>query len=62
MSNANYLEVTRKTRRDDTSYDRHKLIELGIHPEFIGLLNEHQAKELLKSMLYHIVKKQDGFA
>lgn len=50
------------SKKDDAMYDRHKLAELGVNPEFLKFMNDEQAKELLKSMLYLIIKKQDGYA
>ncbi|AIF84312.1 hypothetical protein NTE_02258 [Candidatus Nitrososphaera evergladensis SR1] len=49
-------------KKEGATYDRHKLIELGINPELLKDLNDEQAKELLKAIIYLIVKKQDGYA
>ena len=50
------------TENDDSKYDRHKLIQLGVDPEFLNFMDYDQARELLIGMLYLIVKKQDGYA
>lgn len=50
------------TENDDSKYDRHKLIQLGVDPEFLNFMDDDQARELLKGMLYLIAKKQDGYA
>jgi hypothetical protein len=50
------------TENDDSQYDRHKLIQLGVDPEFLNFMDDDQARELLKGMLYLIAKKQDGYA
>lgn len=60
MSNEESAEVI--PERDDSTYDRHNLAELGVNPEILKFLNDGQAKELLKAMLYFIAKKQDGHA
>ncbi|AIF84546.1 hypothetical protein NTE_02497 [Candidatus Nitrososphaera evergladensis SR1] len=63
MSTANSAEfLTTTTVEDDFSYDRRKLTELGVNTEFLKFMNDEQARELLKSLLYLIVKKQDGYA
>jgi hypothetical protein len=63
MSTANSAEfLTTTTVKDDFSYDRRKLTELGVNTEFLKFMNDEQARELLKSLLYLIVKKQDGYA
>jgi hypothetical protein len=49
------------TKRDDSIYVRSKLVQLGVSEELLNQLNDVQRKELLKSMLYLIVKKQDGY-
>ncbi len=49
------------TKRDDSMYVRSKLVQLGVSEELLNQLNDIQRKELLKSMLYLIVKKQDGY-
>ncbi len=49
------------TKRDDSMYVRSKLVQLGVSEELLNQLNDVQRKELLKSMLYLIVKKQDGY-
>jgi hypothetical protein len=49
-------------KRDDTMYDCQKLAELGVNQEFLNFVNDEEAKELLKSMLYRIIKKHDGYA
>lgn len=50
------------TENDDSKYDRRKLIQLGVDPEFLNFMDDDQARELLKGMLYLIAKKQDGYA
>ncbi|MEO9364115.1 MAG: hypothetical protein ABI348_09460 [Nitrososphaera sp.] len=59
---ANSVEALTRVIKDDSSYDRHKLIELGVDPECLKFVNDRQARELLKALLYLIAKKQDGFA
>ncbi|AIF84239.1 hypothetical protein NTE_02185 [Candidatus Nitrososphaera evergladensis SR1] len=49
------------TKKEDKEYDRRKLIELGVDPEFLKFLSDEQARELLKAMLYLITKSQDGY-
>lgn len=48
--------------KDDSKYDRYKLAQLGVASEFLKFMNDEQAKELLKSLLYLIIKRQDGYA
>ncbi|AIC16200.1 hypothetical protein [Nitrososphaera viennensis] len=48
--------------KDGSMYDRHKLIELGVAPGFLKFMDDEQARELLKGLLYLIIKKQDGYA
>lgn len=50
------------SEKDESMYDRYKLAQLGVDPEFLKFMNDDQAKELLKSLLYLIMKKQDGYA
>jgi len=50
------------TENDDSKYDRRKLIQLGVDQEFLNFMDDDQARELLKGMLYLIAKKQDGYA
>lgn len=60
MSERNSTKVL--TEKDDSMYDRHKLVQLGVDPEFLKFMDDEQTRELLKGMLYLIIKKQDGFA
>lgn len=56
------VETFTSIAKPDSSYDKYKLIELGVNPEFLKFMDDLQAKELVKGLLYLIVKKQDGFA
>ncbi len=49
------------SKKDVSQYDRYKLVELGVARELLDELDDKQAKELLKSMLYFMARKQDGF-
>ena len=62
LSSADSEEALTSIAKPDSSYDKHKLIELGVNPEFLKFMNDVQAKELVKGLLYLIAKKQDGFA
>jgi hypothetical protein len=53
--------VLSNNAKTDPQYDRYKLTELGVKPEFLNFMNDEQRLELLKSLLYLIVKIQDGY-